>query len=95
MAAAQAEARKRSKYAALSIAHDFVPVAIETLGTWGEEGLAFINEVGRRIAAVTGDKRATSFLKQRLAMAVQRGNAAAVLGTFSAAQPDWDFTRIV
>jgi hypothetical protein len=94
MAAAQAEARKRSKYAALSIAHDFVPVAIETLGTWGEEGLAFINEVGRRIAAVTGDKRATSFLKQRLAMAVQRGNAAAVLGTFSAAQPDWDFTRI-
>ena len=67
-----------------------MPIAIETLGTWGEEGLAFVNEVGRRIAADTGDKRATSFLKQRLAMAVQRGNAAAVLGTISVAQPDWD-----
>ena len=85
-----AETKKRAKYSTLAIAHEFVPVAIETLGTWGSEGLAFIKEVGKRIAVVTGDQRATSFLKQRLAMAVQRGNAAAVLGTVLTSSPESD-----
>ena len=49
--------------------------------TWGAKGLAFINELGKKIAAASGEQRATAFLKQRLALAVQRGNAAAVLGT--------------
>ena len=80
--------KKRGKYSTLAVAHEFVPVVIETLGTWGSEGLAFANEVGKRIAVVTGDHRATSFLKQRLAMAVQRGNAAAVLGTMAASLPE-------
>ena len=87
-AAALAETRKSAKYAALSIAHEFVPVAIETLGTWGSAALSFVNELGRRISVVTGDQRATSFLKQRLAMAVQRGNASAVLGTLAQCSPD-------
>jgi len=37
---------------------------------------------------LSGDARATSFLKQRLALAVQRGNAAAVIGTY----PQGDIT---
>ena len=82
------ETRKSAKYAALSIAHEFVPVAIETLGTWGSAAITFVNELGRRISAVTGDQRAISFLKQRLEMAVQRGNDAAVLGTFGQCSPD-------
>src|SRR5207244_12744823 len=85
-AAALAEVKKRGKYSTLAVAHEFVPVVIETLGTWGSEGLAFANEVGKRIAVVTqsGDHRATSFLKQRLAMAVERGDEAAMLGTVAA-----------
>jgi hypothetical protein len=94
-AAALAESKKLSKYATLSIAHEFVPVAIETLGSWGSLGLAFVSEVGRRISAVSGDPRSTSFLKQRLQMAVQRGNAAAVLGTFgSGTHEDTDLPRV-
>ena len=31
----------------------------------------------------TGEVRATAFLKQRLDLAIQRGNAAAVVGTLS------------
>jgi hypothetical protein len=50
-------------YAALSVAHEFVPVVIETLGTWGSEGIAYLDEVVRRTTALTGDQRATSFLK--------------------------------
>ena len=58
-AAAAAEA-KATKYAPLAMAHEFVPVAIETMGTrgpWGARELAFINELGRRIAEQTGDPR--------------------------------------
>jgi len=80
-AAATAESVKMRKYATLAVAHEFVPVAIETLGTWRDNGLAFITELGKRIVAVNGDKRSTAFRMQRLALAVQRGNAAAVLGT--------------
>ena len=83
MSAAAAEQKKATKYAPLATAHEFVPVAIETMGTWGARGLAFINEVGRRIAEASGEPWSTAFLKQRLALAVQRGNAAAVLGTLS------------
>ena len=32
-------------------------------------------------AAVTGERRATEYLLQRLSVAIQRGNAASVLGT--------------
>ena len=79
----KAEGIKSAKYAALAVAHDFVPIAIETLGTWGPAGLAFINELGKKLSAVSGDSRATAFLKQRLSLAVQRGNAVSVLGTIS------------
>ena len=81
-AARTAETNKQTKYASLAVCHDFVPIAIETFGTWGSVGLSFVNELGRRIIAVTGEERAASFLRQRLSLALQRGNAAAVLGTF-------------
>ena len=87
-AAAAAEQRKITKYAPLATAHEFVPVAIETLGSWGARGVSFINDLGRRIADQYGDPRSEAFLKQRLALAVQRGNAAAVLGTFTPSLAD-------
>src|ERR1700761_8867271 len=81
-AAAVAETNKAAKDASLAVAHEFVPVVIETLGTWGMAGLAFVNEGGRRISSGAGDLRAASLLRQCLSFAVQRGNAASVLGTF-------------
>ena len=82
-AAKTAEGVKLTKYATLTAAHHFVPIAIETLGAWGPSGLSFINELGKKITVAFGDPRATAFLKQRLSLAVQRGNAASVLGTIS------------
>jgi len=87
-AAAASEAIKRAKYASLTTAHEFVPVVIETLGTWGPAGSSFINEVGKRITAKTGDRRSTVFLRQRLSLAVQRGNAVSILGTFTSVETD-------
>jgi hypothetical protein len=85
-AAAAAEANKRRKYAALEQRFIFVPVAVETSGVWGREGLQFIVELGARMAAVTGEKRSLSFLLQRISIAVQRGNIASSLGTLPAGQ---------
>ena len=83
-AASAAESRKRTKYAELSSGnYAFVPIAIETLGAWGPCALEFCADLGGRIARHTGDARATAFLKQRLDMAIQRGNAAAVVGTLA------------
>lgn len=79
--ASEAEDKKRSKYASISSTYCFVPVAIETLGAFGQDADDFVCELGRRIAVVTGDQRATDFLRQRISVAVQRGNAACVLGT--------------
>ena len=46
--------------------------------------------MGRRIATVTGEQRATEFLLQRLSVAIQRGNAVAVMGTVDLAADKLD-----
>ena len=82
-AAVKAEALKNIKYAELASSGDFIfaPIAIETLDAWGPSALSLCAEIGGRSANLTGDVRALSFLKQRLSLAVQKGNAAAVVGT--------------
>ena len=39
----------------------------------------FIYEIGKRIAEKSGEKRETLWLKQRLNIAIQKGNALAIL----------------
>ena len=58
-----------------------IPVAVETLGSWGPTGKKIINLIGTRIVESTGEKRARYFLFQALSMATQRGNVASILGT--------------
>ena len=77
----EAEDKKRAKYACMSSTFHFVPIAVETLGSLGEDADNFIHELGRRVKIVTGERRATEFLLQRLSVAIQRGNAASVMGT--------------
>ena len=79
--AAMAEDRKQDKYAHLAPQHLIQPVAIETSGAIGPSTLQFLKELGRRISQSSRDPCSTQFLLQRLSMAVQRGNAVAVLGS--------------
>ena len=51
------------------------------MGHWGPTTLRFVGELGRLLAQNTGEPRSTGFLRQRLSIAIQRGNAAAVRGT--------------
>ena len=54
------------------------------LGALGEEAATFFRDIGRRIAVATGEPQSTQFLfQQRLSIAIQRGNAASVVGTAS------------
>jgi hypothetical protein len=81
LVANEAEKSKRAKYSCLTSTFCFVPVAVETMGALGEEAEELVYELGRRISEASGEKRATEFLFQRISIAVQRGNAASVLGT--------------
>jgi len=53
----------------------------ETMGAFEPKTLALMKELGRRVRKETGEEEAYSHLVQRLSVAVQRGNAAATLGT--------------
>ena len=72
---------KLSKYEELQKDYYMVPVAVETFGAWSPEGARLIKTIGGKIQASTGEKRATFFLFQSISMAIQRGNAASILGT--------------
>ena len=87
--AAEAERRKVLKYAQLSKSYLFIPLAFETLGAIGSESLVFLKELGHRLHKATGDPQSFQFLLQRLSVAIQRGNAAAVLGSIGPL-PDLD-----
>ena len=54
------------------------------MGVWGPGALELVTELGKRLAISSGDPRSPLLLRQRIAMAVQRGNAVSVLGTFPA-----------
>ena len=80
-AAQKREGDKRWLYRNLTSNFHFVPICIETLGSIGEDGLKLIKRIGELMQNVTGEKRSTSFLLQRISVAIQRGNASAILGT--------------
>ena len=80
-AANKAEKCKRDFYSDISMQYIFEPLAVETTGVLGKSTSSFIAQLGRRVSGVTGDKRETSWLHQRISIAVLRGNAASIQAT--------------
>jgi len=54
-AADKAAGNKEVKHRQLENSHIFVPVAIESAGTWNRQTVELMQELGRRMTAVTGD----------------------------------------
>ena len=52
-----AEERKRRKYAALVEAHQFEPIAVETMGVYGESTGVILRAICRRLVEATGEAR--------------------------------------
>jgi hypothetical protein len=51
------------------------------MGSFGEEALALVKDLGRRIREITGEARSRLFLTQRISIEIQRGNAISILAT--------------
>ena len=79
--AAEAERRKRAKYANLNCNYLFMPVAVETLGVLGPDSHAFLQDLAGRVRRATMEPLAYQYLLQHLSVVVQRGNAIAIRGT--------------
>ena len=80
-AAEKAEKDKHTKYRSFEEKFIVQPIANETLGSWGPEGLKFVMEIGARMIIATKNKRSTSELFQAISVATQRGNATSILGS--------------
>lgn len=80
-AAEAAEGAKAHKYSSFSPSYKIIPIAVETLGAYGTSARSLVGDLGARITRSTGEHRSTLFLRQRISIAVQRGNALSVLGT--------------
>jgi hypothetical protein len=82
-AAEMACKRKHNKYRSIiSSNYIFKGLAFETLGPWCKETIDFINVIGDRLIAESGDSKSKKFLFERISLAIQRGNAASIRGTF-------------
>lgn len=80
-AARLGEIQKRGKYSELESRFIFIPFAVETFGAWGSDAKNLIKCIGRMIRGVTNEVKSTAYLIQRISIAIQRGNAASVMGT--------------
>ncbi|XP_055330817.1 uncharacterized protein LOC129583125 [Paramacrobiotus metropolitanus] len=80
-AAARAEQDKVAKYQELTRDYLFRAFGVETLGPLGPDASRLVTEVGKMIQQETGEVRAMEFLRQRISIDIQRGNAASVMGT--------------
>lgn len=89
--AERAERRKIDHYSDLAHQFVFIPVATETSGVFGKLGMDLIKKIGSKITDATNEKRATSYLIQRISIAIQKGNVASILGTIPSGK---DLTEI-
>ena len=78
LATDQAAQQKMDKYSKLLSTHIFCPLAIEIAGSWNSLAIELVQEIGRRITAITEDA-----MFQHLSVALQQGNAVAFQNTMS------------
>ena len=81
-AAELAAVRKQAKFADLAQRYEFVPIAVESRGTYSATATAFLADLGRRLSAATSDAKETAHLFQCLSIAIQRFNAVCVIDSF-------------
>jgi len=70
------------KYSNLPTNIIFQPITVENLGAFSSSSSDFISALGHKTSSVSGEERKTSFLFQRLSVALQRFNAVLLHDTF-------------
>jgi hypothetical protein len=74
----KAEERKNEHYKDMPANIIFEPVAVETLGGIGDSSWRFLKKLAGRVEEETRDRKSFAYLRQRISMALQRGNASCV-----------------
>ena len=77
-----AAARKHVKYDTIWAAHIFVPVMVETLGPYCDDGVNFVSEIGLRLSSFSDDSRESNFPFRIISVLIQRINEVAFHGSF-------------
>ena len=75
--AIKAESIKKDKYKEFNNDYLFIPIAVETLGNYGMSAEIIIKDIGKRIADKRQDQREIFYLRHRIAIGIQKGNAIA------------------
>eukprot|EP00731_Ephydatia_muelleri_P039204 Em1211g1a len=88
--AQQAEDRKMHKYKHLPMLL-FHSSGNRDKWSFGPKTTEFLKELGHRLRQVSGEANSFAYLTQRLSVAVQRGNAASVLGTIKMDSEEEEF----
>lgn len=78
----QAKKKRRKYQSIIDRNYEFLAFAVETMGSWSEETINFVNKLGEHLINETGERRAKLFFMQNISISLQRGNAASVMGTF-------------
>ena len=81
-AAELAAVRKQAKHAELAQRYEFVPIAVDSHGTYSVTATALLADLGRRLNAATSDAKETAHLFKGLSIALQRFNAFCVIDSF-------------
>uniref|UniRef100_A0A2H1WWI8 SFRICE_031586 n=1 Tax=Spodoptera frugiperda TaxID=7108 RepID=A0A2H1WWI8_SPOFR len=69
----------------------FEPFGVETLGPWSPGAHSLYKEIAHKLFDSTRDQKAGYFFGQKISIAIQRGNAASLLGTFPSDSDADDF----
>ena len=77
----RAERKKKLKYACLSGRYPFIPIGIETFGSFGKEATLFFKSLCKR-ARLCSDYITYPSLTQNISMTLQNYNAISILETF-------------
>ena len=78
----QTQKKNRKYQSIIDKNYEFIAFAVETMGSWSETTIDFVNKLGERLINETEEKRAKLFFMQNISIALQRGNATSVMGTF-------------
>lgn len=85
-AAEKAVVRKNNLYKDMIDNYHFVVFATETMGPWCVEGRNLIDKLGAMLIEMSGDCKSKKYLKERISIAIQRGNAMSILKTLPESQ---------
>ena len=81
--AEHAAANKIDKYSSLPGYYIFEPVAVDNLGSLNSLAVVLLSDLGRRISSITGNNNETTFLFQRISVAIQRFSATLLRESFA------------